>query len=322
MFLAWNLPNMCGRQEYHGKRLLVHLSGHALPKKSRGKSHYVYNQKTCGRCHGVIQTWKIAQRWGGELYLLQLSPLVEYLSLPHHCHLSKTVLRLRSLNHEKPMLCIWQANHFWLWELEFKVGSLFTIREIVAHVSVIVRITSWKITFVFLVMCRTVYACEACQPPPPTISQSVTVKRRRAASICSTRLGRRDDTLDTEDTSVEDNVGMTVTTSKYWKNMMNPFLYLPILLAYVENLATLLWNSWELRANHDAVWLQEESCQRWSCGGASSLQAHQYWRPPWCIWDSWAICSCWQRGHWRFTESCASRNNSSSDDCTVPWKSL
>jgi hypothetical protein len=32
---------------------------------------------------------------------------------------------------------------------------------------------------------------------------------------------------------VEDNVGMTVTTSKYWKNMMNPFLYLPILLAYV-----------------------------------------------------------------------------------------
>jgi hypothetical protein len=71
----------------------------------------------------------------------------------------------------------------------------------------------------------------------------VTVKRRRAASICSTRLGRGDDTLDTEDTSVEDNVGMTVTTSKYWKNMMNPFLYLPILLAYVENLATLLWNS-------------------------------------------------------------------------------
>jgi hypothetical protein len=123
------------------------------------------------------------------------------------------------------------------------VGSLFTIREIVAHVSVIVPITSWKITFVFLVMCRTVYACEACQPPPPTISQSVTVKRRRAASICSTRLGRGDDTLDTEDTSVEDNVGMTVTTSKYWKNMMNPFLYLPILLAYVENLATLLWNS-------------------------------------------------------------------------------
>jgi hypothetical protein len=55
------------------------------------------------------------------------------------------------------------------------------------------------------------------------------VKRRRAASICSTRLGGRDDTLDTEDTSVEDNV----TTSKYWKNMMNPFLYLPILLAYV-----------------------------------------------------------------------------------------
>jgi hypothetical protein len=141
MFLAWNLPNMCGRQEYHGKRFLVHLSGHALPKKSKGKSHYVYNQKTCGRCHGVIQTWKIAQ--------------------------------------------------------------------------------------------RTVYACEACQPPPPTISQSVTVKRRRAASICSTRLGGRDDTLDTEDTSVEDNVDMTVTTSKYWKNMMNPFLYLPILLAYV-----------------------------------------------------------------------------------------
>jgi len=102
--------------------ILTDDTGHALPKKSRGKSHYVYNQKTCGRCHGVIQTWKIAQ--------------------------------------------------------------------------------------------RTVYACEACQPPPPTISQSVTVKRRRAASICSTRLGRRDDTLDTEDTSVEDNVGMTVTTSK------------------------------------------------------------------------------------------------------------
>ncbi len=91
MFLAWNLPNMCGRQEYHGKRFLVHLSGHALPKKSRGKSHYVYNQKTCGRCHGVIQTWKIAQRWGRELYLLHLSPLVESLSLPHHCHLSKAV---------------------------------------------------------------------------------------------------------------------------------------------------------------------------------------------------------------------------------------
>ncbi len=109
------------------------------------------------------------------------------------------------------------------------MGSLFTIRKVVAHISVIVLITSWKITFVFLVMCRTVYACEACQPPPPTISQSVTVKRRRAASICSTRLGGRDDTLDTEDTSVEDNV----TTSKYWKNMMNPFLYLPILLAYV-----------------------------------------------------------------------------------------
>ncbi|CAM6041837.1 unnamed protein product [Sphagnum compactum] len=102
--------------------ILTDDTGHALPKKRRGKSHYVYNQKTCGRCHGVIQTWKIAQ--------------------------------------------------------------------------------------------RTVYACEACQPPPPIISQSVTVKRRRAASICSTRLGGRDDTLDTEDTSVEDNVGMTVTTSK------------------------------------------------------------------------------------------------------------
>ncbi len=112
-------------------------------------------------------------------------------------------------------------------------GVFVTIRKIVGYASVIFPLTIWKITFVFLVMCRTVYACEACQPPPPTISQSVTVKRRRAASISSTRLGGRDDTLDTEVTSVEDNVGMTVTTSKYWKNMMNPFLYLPILLAYV-----------------------------------------------------------------------------------------
>ncbi len=47
--------------------------------------------------------------------------------------------------------------------LTVRVGiqsGVFVYNQIVAHVSVIVPITSWKITFVFLVMCRTVYACE------------------------------------------------------------------------------------------------------------------------------------------------------------------
>ncbi|CAK9210417.1 unnamed protein product [Sphagnum troendelagicum] len=55
---------------------------------------------------------------------------------------------------------------------------------------------------------RAVFACQACQPPPPTVAV------RKVACIPSTRLGGRDYTLEIEDLAVLENLNTAVKTSK------------------------------------------------------------------------------------------------------------
>jgi len=64
------------------------------------------------------------------------------------------------------------------------------------------------IVFRWTINQRAVFACQACQPPPPTVAV------RKVACIPSTRLGGRDYTLEIEDLAVLENLNTAVKTSK------------------------------------------------------------------------------------------------------------
>ncbi|KAH8935917.1 hypothetical protein BDL97_17G055900 [Sphagnum fallax] len=64
------------------------------------------------------------------------------------------------------------------------------------------------IVFRWTINQRAVFACQACQPPPPTVAA------RKVACIPSTRLGGRDYTLEIEDLAVLENLNTAVKTSK------------------------------------------------------------------------------------------------------------
>jgi hypothetical protein len=90
------------------------------------------------------------------------------------------------------------------------------------------------IVFRWTINQRAVFACQACQPPPPTVAG------RKVACIPSTRLGGRDYTLEIEDLAVLENLNTAVKTSKYW-SMMNSFLLSLHLFPTVRNSKGFVW---------------------------------------------------------------------------------